>query len=342
MQATGPSIAVVIMSYNRPDTIVAAIDSLLAQERPLTSIAGVYLADDRSTDSTVAVAQARWTSRVPLTLWQPHRNSGTWGNVNHALATLAVRHDWVLLLHDDDLVKPNWLGAMCDQIRACSATTLSICSSWDSLNPDGATVPGEDNPSRTIETIEPGDPSLRSTLLRGCWWHFSGCAIRTQGFLDVGPYDPAYPQCADQDWLMRGLERGWSIDYIPRTLLVYRQHHASLSSRSFLVHQDLVEQLMLADRYGRLLSRRESRRFHARLVEFAARRAVRALLRGRWGVLANAVKLIPRCAGSWVRSLRGGAAAPEAPRTGHQLSDGLADRLRPALIARTHTNREAR
>jgi GT2 family glycosyltransferase len=306
--ATDPSVAVVIMSYNRPDTILETIDSLLAQARPLTSIAGVYLADDCSTDTTVRVSQERWRSTVPLTLWQPKKNSGTWGNVNHALATLAVRHDWVLLLHDDDLVKPNWLGAMCDQIRACPPTTLSICSSWDSLNPDGATVAGEDDPSRPIERVAPGDPSVRSTLLRGCWWHFSGCAIRTEGFLDVGAYDPRYPQCADQDWLMRGLERGWSIDYIPRTLLVYRQHHASLSSRSFLVHQDLVEQLMLADRYGRLLSRRESARFHARLVEFAARRAVRALGLGRWAVLRNAVKLIPRCIGSWVRSL--GAPAP--------------------------------
>jgi len=313
----GPSIAVVIMSYNRPDTILETIDSLLAQSRPLTSIAGVYLADDCSTDHTVQAARDRWRSPVPLTLWQPRKNSGTWGNVNHALATLAVRHDWVLLLHDDDLVKPGWLAAMCDRIHACGPTTLSICSSWDSLNPDGATVPGEDDPARPFETVEPGDPSLRSTLLRGCWWHFSGCAIRTQGFLDVGPYDPRYPQCADQDWLMRGLERGWSIDYIPRTLLIYRQHLASLSSRSFLVHQDLIEQLMLADRYGRLLSRHESWRFHLQLVEFAVRRAVRALSRGRWTVLGNALKLMPRCAGSWLRSLRSDAAVEPALGTGH-------------------------
>lgn len=316
--SAGSSIAVVIMSYNRPDTILPTIDSLLAQERPLASIAGVYLADDQSTDGTVAAAMARWTASVPLTLWQPRKNSGTWGNVNHALATLAVRHDWVLLLHDDDLVKPNWLGAMCDRIRACAPTTLSVCSSWDSLNPDGTTVPGEDNPSRAIETVEPGDPSLRSTLLRGCWWHFSGCAIRTAGFLDVGTYDPAYPQCADQDWLMRGLERGWSIDYIPRTLLVYRQHHASLSARSFLVHQDLVEQLMLVDRYGGLLSRRESLRFHARLLQFAARRAARALAGGRWRVLVNAVKLVPRCAISWAGTRGDAAPARKVPGAGHQ------------------------
>lgn len=314
--ANAPSIAVVIMSYNRPDTILETIDSLLAQERPLTSIAGVYLADDRSTDSTVAAAQARWRSSVPLTLWQPRKNSGTWGNVNHALATLAARHDWVLLLHDDDLVKPNWLGDMCDQIHACAPTTLSVCSSWDSLNPDGAIVRGEDS-ARPVETVPAGTPSVRSTLLRGCWWHFSGCAIRTSGFLDVGVYDAQYPQCSDQDWMMRGLARGWTIDYIPRTLLVYRQHHASLSSKSFLVHQDLVEQLMLVGRYGRVLSRRESLRFHARLLQFAARRAARALVGGRWTVLANALKLAPQCATSWVRTLRDEAPAGDVLGAGH-------------------------
>jgi GT2 family glycosyltransferase len=298
-----PSIAVVIMAYNRPVQILETIDSLLAQERPLTSIAAVYLADDCSKDNTVAAAMQRWTSSMPLTLLQPPKNAGTWGNVNHAIAKLAATHDWVLLLHDDDMVKPNWLGAMCERIRTCAASTLSICSSWDSLNPDGTTVPGEDDPARPDETVPAGDPSVRGTLLRGCWWHFSGCAIRTQGFLDVGVFDPAYPQCSDQDWLMRGLDRGWSVDYIPRTLLIYRQHHASLSTRSFLVHQDLIEQLMLIGRFGKVLSRSESFRFHRRLVQFAIRRAGRAVLRGRPQVLINAVRLLPRCAGSWMRTL---------------------------------------
>jgi GT2 family glycosyltransferase len=297
-----PSIAIVIMAYNRPATILETIDSLLAQEQPLSSVAAVYLADDRSTDNTVAAARARWKSSLPLTLLQPGRNAGTWGNVNHALATLAGRHDWILLLHDDDMVKPNWLGTMCDRIRQCPPSTLTISSSWDSLNPDGATVPGEDDPSRSNETVSGGASSVRGTLLRGCWWHFSGCAIRTRGFLDVGVFDPAYPQCADQDWLLRGLDRGWDVEYIPRTLLIYRQHQASLSSKSFLVHQDLREQLMLVERFGALLSRGESLRFHLRLVKFLLRRAGRAVIGWRPEMLLNAVRLLPQCAVSWIRT----------------------------------------
>jgi len=304
-----PSIAVVIMAYNRPDTILETIDSLLAQERPLTSIAAVYLADDCSTDHTVAASRARWTSPMPLTLLKPKRNAGTWGNVNHAIATLASRHDWVLLLHDDDMVKPNWLGAMCDRIRACAPSTLTICSSWDSLNPDGATVPGEDDLTKPFETVSGGASSVRGTLLRGCWWHFSGCAIRTRGFLDVGVFDPAYPQCSDQEWLMRGLDRGWDVEYIPRTLLIYRQHHASLSSRSFLVHQDLVEQLKFVERFGSVLSRGESLHFHVRLTQFLLRRAGRAVIGWRPRMLLNAVRLLPQCLISLIRTSGRSAAA---------------------------------
>jgi len=309
-----PSIAVVIMAYNRPDTILETIDSLLAQDQPLTSIAAVYLADDCSTDTTVADARLRWKSNVPLTLLQPPKNAGTWGNVNHAIAKLAARHDWVLLLHDDDLVKPGWLRMMCDRIRSCTPSTFSVCSSWDSLNPDGRTIPGEDEPSAPIVTVTGDEASLRSTLMRGCWWHFSGCAIRTSGFLDVGVFDPAYPQCADQDWLMRGLARGWSVDYIPRTLLIYRQHHASLSSKSFRVHQDLVEQLMLVSRFGGVLSKAESSRFHLQLMEFALRRAARAVLRRKPEVLINAIKLLPRCVSSWLRGPQhaGGQTSPRS------------------------------
>jgi GT2 family glycosyltransferase len=311
--APEPSVAVVIMSYNRPDTILETIDSLLAQAQPLSSLAGVYLADDCSTDSTVAAAQARWRSAVPLSLLQPPRNAGTWGNVNHAIERLSARHDWVLLLHDDDMVKPNWLGAMCDRIRACAPSTASVCSSWDSLNPDGTLVPGEDNPAREPETIAGEPAALRSTLMRGCWWHFSGCAIRTRAFREIGGFDPTYPQCADQDWLMRGLSLGWGVDYLPRTLLVYRQHGASLSSRSFQVHQDLIEQLRLVRGYGALLSRGEAFVFHARLAQFAARRAARAVIGRRPAVLVNAVKLMPQCAASWVRTWRTSAAWTGSP-----------------------------
>jgi GT2 family glycosyltransferase len=298
-----PSIAVVIMAYNRPETILETIDSLLAQDRPLTSIAAVYLADDCSTDHTVAASRARWSSKMPLTLLQPKRNAGTWGNVNHALATLAGRHDWILLLHDDDMVKPGWLGAMCDRIQACPPSTLTICSSWDSLNPGGGTVPGEDDVTKAVETVSGGASSVGGTLMRGCWWHFSGCAIRTRGFLDVGVFDPAYPQCADQDWLMRGLDRGWDVEYIPRTLLIYRQHQGSLSSRSFLVHQDLVEQLQFVDRFGGVLSRGESLRFHMRLTKFLLRRVARAIVGRRPQMLVNAIRLVPRCLVSCARSL---------------------------------------
>jgi len=196
-----PAIAIVVMSYRRADLIGETIDSLMAQSNLDRACAAVYLADDCSPDHTVEIAKRHWTSPLPLRMLAPSHNSGTWGNVNQAIARLAVDFDWVLLLHDDDLVKPHWAEEMRAAILAAPDDVGSICSSWDVLEPDGTITVGEDNPAREREHVRGTDDAVRRTLRIGCWWHFSGCAIRTSAFLDIGTFDPRYRQCGDEEWL---------------------------------------------------------------------------------------------------------------------------------------------
>ena len=298
-----PSIAVVVMSYRRADLIGQTIDSLAAQQDLDRLVSAVFLADDCSPDDTVAVAQRHWKSSLPLQLLTPSRNCGTWGNVNQAIARLAVEFDWVLLLHDDDLVKPHWLAEMRAAILAAPDDVGSVCSSWDVLGPDGSIAVGEDNPAREREHVRGSADSVRRTLRIGCWWHFSGCAIRTAAFLDIGTFDPEYRQCGDEQWLIRGLARGWGAIYIPRTLLVYRQHVGSLSTKSLQVHQDLRERLWLLARFGGLLPPVHSIGLHGRMLQYLARRLARATIQAQWGAGINALSLTPTVAASLVRTL---------------------------------------
>lgn len=266
-------------SYNSAATIGDTVRSLLSQDLPLKkAVSGVYLADDCSTDDTVGVATRMWNSDVALHVVTRARNVGECLNVSTAFAEFD-RAEWALILHPDDIAKPNWLSELVPRIRDASPTTASICSSWDDLLPDESVRPGEDVPGMIVPPIRGEAGSVRATLLKGCWWHISGCAIRVSAFADVGGLDPDFPYHGDWEWLLRCLERGWTVEYVPRTLILYRVRPDSSSANHVATNGDIRARLRLFRAYRTFLSDRDLATLHLRQVAYAARRGVRAALR---------------------------------------------------------------
>src|SRR5579864_543069 len=316
MATAVPSVAIVVPAHNREREITDALDSLAAQDAGLGGVAAVYLADDCSSDATVRVARERWRLDVPFRVIQPATNQGTYANANHAISALRA-YDWLLFLHDDDVACPTWTRVMLDRIRSCPPSVATISSSWNLLHQDGTIEPGEQRGPRQDEIVTGTPASVRGTLLRGCWWHFSGSAIRTAAYDAIGPFDPALPQCADWDWIIRCQERRWDVLYVPESLINYRQHAATVSSRSFRVHRDLREQLLLVNRYRSFLEPGDALGLHARVAGALARRCVSAVLKGRPAAAANEVALAPAVVSSLVR----GSGRHDAPPPASKLSD---------------------
>src|SRR4029453_3425840 len=109
------------------------------------------------------------------------------------------------------------------------------------LWPDGRVAVGEDDPGRPVKHIAGSPARVRETLLLGCWWHISGCAIRLRAFDQVGPFDASLPQLGDWDWLLRCLAAGWVVTYVPRALIIYRQTPGGVGSVSFQTDRDIRE-----------------------------------------------------------------------------------------------------
>jgi glycosyltransferase involved in cell wall biosynthesis len=286
---------ILIPAYNSAATIQVTLESIQKQAQGLERIAAVYLADDSSSDATIAIAQRCWRSvDAPLKILCGRVNLGERANLNRAVASISEPYDWLLILHADDIVKPHWLALMMDRMAKCEATIGSICSSWDALMSDGAFNLGEDDPHRSVVSIAGSEQAVRDTLVLGCWWHLSGCAIRRQTLADVGGFHPQLPQLGDWEWLLRCLSRGWSVEYIPRTLMLYRQSLASVSSISFQIDRDIRERLLILRRYRELLGRRRLIHLHARLLYAVTRRMGRALLNrsGRRLLLAGQTALL--------------------------------------------------
>jgi len=261
---------------------VDTLASIQNQGECLKHISAVYLADDCSTDNTVQAAKENWNSSIPFEVIQRSENFGERDNVNRFMSFIGVSTDWVLMLHADDISKPHWLKTMIRYIESSSQYIGVICSSWDNIYPDGTVVPGEDNPNRPVELIIGDRNSVIGTLKQGCWLHISGCAIRTTAFRDIGNFDPELPQNGDWEWLMRLLNKGWTVAYIPRTLIKYRSHIKSVSTTSFNVDRDIKESLLIINKYSNIISKKTLFEFHFHRAVYTIRRMGRALIEGRF------------------------------------------------------------
>ena len=115
-------------------------------------------------------------------------------------------------------------------------------------------------------------------MLKGCWWHISGCAIRLAAFRDIGDFAEHLAQSSDWAWLLRCLRRGWGVDYIPQTLIVYRQHVASVSSTSFRDHRDVAESFEIIKSFAGYLTFRDVCQLHGARARSLISRIGRSLL----------------------------------------------------------------
>jgi len=271
------------------------LDSLVNQDINIPNGLSVLIADDGSTDETLGLVSKDLQGRFTVAVAESWTHVGERANVNRALDDLKVSGtEWVLILHSDDIAKSSWLSTMLSRIDLCDDRVGTICSSWDTLLPDGTVIPGEDDASRSVERIAGGVEAVRNSLRKGCWWHISGCAIRMQTVHEVGVFEPDMAQTGDWEWLLRCLKRGWAVEYIPRTLIEYRQHSRSVSSNSFRKSRDIIESLGIVRKYSDLMSAQELLNFHLRRQRFVILRIGRALIEFRFRRVVHLVAVMGR------------------------------------------------
>jgi len=300
-----PKTVVLIPSYNRETLIGSLLKSLLDSEGGVDAISAVYVADDGSADRTVSVAREAWKSAVPLKVIERQKNVGERANVNDAMRRIAAEEgaEWILMVYSDDLVKPEWLREVSARIARCAPTVGTICTSWDNLWKD-RTVTGENDRITEFRLVAGNAASVRGTLLRGCWWHVSCCAIRMKAYEESGDFDLALRHNGDWEWLIKCLNMGWAVEYIPRALHYYRQHAQSVSSGSFMVNQDILDNLRVIAKYKEFLSARDLFRFHITEIKHLMIRSVKPLFRGNFPQVVTNVKTASLCCDNLVRCLR--------------------------------------
>jgi GT2 family glycosyltransferase len=271
--------AVLIPAHNASSTIGSTLQALQCNTE-FERVKSVIVLDDASTDGTADVAKAAWQSSVPLEVWRNEQNEGQWRTTTAGLMRLSAR--WAFILHADDMVKPNWISLYLNEMNVCRDDVATICSSYDTWDPETNQInPGEECPGDPSVLVSGTRETVIDTLNRGCWWHISGCAIRTQAFHQIGGFQSNMPYSGDLEWLLRCLASGFSVLYIPRSTMLYRQHSRSVSSNSFRRGLDIEEKLRLFRMYQDrgYLSRTEYRRKLSSVIWLLSRRTVTRALR---------------------------------------------------------------
>ena len=98
-----PLISIAIPTYKRFFFLQEAIESALSQEE--CSHYEVIILDNDQSDRILEVVGSFDPSKIAV--YQNSTNLGMWGNMNRALDL--AKGEWILMLHDDDLLLPNAL-----------------------------------------------------------------------------------------------------------------------------------------------------------------------------------------------------------------------------------------
>lgn len=284
--------AITVPCFKSEHTIADTLEGILAQGESLKRVACVVLADDVSPDRTLEVARSIWNlTDPPLKIESRRKNVGEMINVNTTVAGLPPQVEWFLHMHGDNIPKPGWLQIITDRCLEAAPNVGIVSASYDGLHDDGSIVEGDEQPDRAAELIK-GDPaSVRGTIHKGCWWHNSCGAIRVAAFREVGGLPPGMRQKGDWDLLLRLLNAGWDIEYIPRTLMLYRLHDNSASGYAFRIHLDIEESLQVVQKYSRLLSWSDILKYHWRTAITLARRVASSAVKGDWARCRKALRM---------------------------------------------------
>lgn len=197
-------VSICIVTANRADDVIAAVESALSQDDG--GPREVVVVDNASTDDTVN----RLRSQFPqITVVAAPVNLGCPGGRN--LAMLVARGAWFLHLDDDGVLAPDALRVA----RACAESY-----------PDAAVLMFNIEERGCERLVAPTGTLLPS---------FSGGAsmLRRNALISTGLYAPEFlRQGEETDLLLRLLEVGWNVRYCHEARMDHRPRHRTGSQRA--------------------------------------------------------------------------------------------------------------
>ena len=224
-----PLVTVAIPTYRRPDLLRMAIQSALAQTYRNTEI---LVSDSDGSDEIAALVAGYGDPRLRY-----RRNARPTDGLQNALAMYRdARGELIATLHDDDEWEPGFLTAMVQPLVDDPTVVLTFADHW-LIDVDGnVLVERTERFTREFgrEGLAEGryQPFTRLAVVDGAVF-FVGATVFRAGLID---WDEVPPEVAPpyEMWLRYLASRdGAAAYYVPKRLMRYRVHEASLTETRF-------------------------------------------------------------------------------------------------------------
>ena len=211
MQATYPSVSVVIPTYNRSRYLRHAVDSVLRQTYP--GDMEIIVVDDGSTDDTQEVAKLYSTESKAVRYVRLAGNSGPSVARNTGIA--CAEGELVAFLDSDDEWLPHKLER---QIRVLQERDLdAVYSGWNVIDAEGKLV-GKHSPAVRDDVL--ASAILKSNVIGTA----SSVVVRRECLLHVGGFDESLWFGEDWDLWIRLIKQKYRFGSVNDSLLLYREH----------------------------------------------------------------------------------------------------------------------
>ncbi|MGC3989193.1 MAG: glycosyltransferase family A protein [Chthoniobacteraceae bacterium] len=210
-----PKTAVVIPLYNHEAYIGPALQSVLAQTRPVDRI---IVIDDGSSDGSVAAARAVPDARIEVITQE---NIGAHNTLNRGVQ-MAADCEFTAILNSDDLYEPERI-ARCLAVLEKNEQVQVVCSRFEMIDPAGTPLDAENPKARWVRILW---ESRRSNPAE--WMGLANFAKTTSNVVARTPWllaHPFQPYRYVHDWFFfaaTAVERKLAV--LDTMLLKYRAH----------------------------------------------------------------------------------------------------------------------
>lgn len=200
-----PLLTIWIPTYKRDAFLRAAIDSALNQENPQNIPYEIIVIDNDGAQKKESIAYQVVESyhNPAIILYQNSENTGLFGNWNKGIKM--ARAPWCVMLHDDDLLFPNFIRVM--------SVVVSQENPPDIIGNMNTTFKN----SLTEITYDASlDARLEPVTLERFRYKYrpigiAGLTVRRAMALEIGGYDSAYYPSSDWEFYARALSASFRI-----------------------------------------------------------------------------------------------------------------------------------
>ncbi len=208
-------VSAIIPTYNRVKLVQRAIDSALAQTRPIDEI---IVVDDGSTDGTEGILNSRYGDRIR---YVRQANAGVSAARNHGLSL--ARGRYLALLDSDDIWMPEKTRIQANFLDANLEIGMVLC---DVVCFDAAA--GVSDIMRRRDVI-PADGWVLEHVLMNPALVPASAMFRREVYTHVGGFDTGLRTAEDIDFHLRVAAR-WQIGVVEEPLIEAMRGHEGLSA----------------------------------------------------------------------------------------------------------------